>query len=114
MANESMLGTMWNCYACVRAGVPTEGRLLFSIRLTQQPFAGEEGSSDGFTAKVIGAWNPWLTGEYRWERTGFNQIRIGEMDPLQIQEVTKDFLRLATTDFKTTYYFIAQKAKSLF
>ena len=109
-----MLGIMWNCYACVRGGVPTEGRLLFSMRLTQQPFSGEEGAEGGSTAKIVGAWHPWHSGEYRWERTGFNQIRIGEMDTLQIQEVTKDFLRLVTTDFKTTYYFIAQKAKSLF
>jgi hypothetical protein len=113
MANESLLNTIWNCYACVRGQMPTEGRLLFSLRLTQVPFTDSEGT-EGFTAKVVGAWNPWHSGEYRWERTGHNQFRIGEMDPLQVQEVTKDFLRLTTTDFKTTYYLIAQKAKSLF
>lgn len=108
-----MLGTYWNCYASVRNQVPTEGRLLFSIRLTQQPFTDEHGN-EGFYAKVVGAWHPWISGEYRWERTGHNQFRIGEMDPLQVQEVGKDFLRLTTLDFKTTYYFIAQKAKSIF
>ncbi len=113
MANDSILGITWNCYACVRGQMSTEGRLIFSLRLTQHPFTDGEGQ-EGFTAKVVGAWYPWQSGEYRWERIGHNQFRIGEMDPLQVQEISKDFLRLTTTDFKTTYYFIAQKAKSLF
>ena len=114
MANESILNVIWNCYACVRNQMPTEGRLLFSMRLTQIPFTDAEGVEGGFKANVVGAWHPWHSGEYRWERAGHNQLRIGETDILQVQEVTKDFLRLTTPDFKTTYYFIAQKAKSLF
>jgi hypothetical protein len=114
MNNDSILGTMWNCYAAMRNLMATEGRLLFSLRLTQVPFTDADGVESGFTAKVVGSWHPWHSGEFRWERTGHNQFRIGEMDPLQIQEITKDFLRLTTTDFKTTYYLIAQKAKSAF
>ena len=65
MAHDSMLGIFWNCYACVRNQMPTEGRLLFSLRLTQLPFTDADGK-EGFTAKVVGAWHPWTSGEYRW------------------------------------------------
>ena len=110
----SATNIVWNCYCRSAQGVHQENRLLFSIRLTNEALAVD--GKTGFKAEVIGALWPFHSGEYIWQKTTDKKISLPAMDNLElvIQECTKDFLKMATPDFGTTYYFLAQKAKRLF
>ena len=107
---SSPAGPVWIGYVCALNGQHViEGRQLFTLRFSTEQAGGEDGEKES-AAEVLGSFGTFVTGRTTWSLTD-TQLTIGGHE-YNINDCTKDFLKITSKTERTGYLFIAQQSRS--